>query len=341
MAHADQGKQKRTKKAKVITRKRQRLVKQRFEARRRAPTIEQEDKVLPTLEQREGPQFTPRRQGTAGVSPDRLTPRQILGPQLILRSQGTAGTSPDRFTQGPSSFNVQKAILDPISPQQISTSPVVRLTAGGLTDQGLGPLDLAAPSSGIAGQDFPLVQLTAGQFGIGSNVSTQFRKVLVSADTAISQGVLYDPDLIQEGYVGPGIEGKGAFIVKDLADVALIARENPGADIYYNDPNNIGPPIAVSGTAAFIPALEKYLLTQFGGLKESIPQSVIDILVRNGLLEDDGGELFPDVPFGFGRGGFGRDRFGGGGFGGGGFGRGRAPSAGSFATGLFNWRISA
>ena len=90
----------------------------------------------------------------------------------------------------------------------------------------------------------------------------------------------------------------------------------------------------MGGTAAFLPALEQYLLAL--GRGEDFPQGIIDTLIRLGLLEDEGGELFPEVEFGF---GFGGGGFGGGGFGGGG--RGRAPSAGSFASGLFNWRIQA
>ncbi|KKL05294.1 hypothetical protein LCGC14_2607460, partial [marine sediment metagenome] len=120
----------------------------------------------------------------------------------------------------------------------------------------------------------------------------------------------------------------------DLSDVALLRAENPTADIFYNDPDDPGPLQAVGGTAAFLPALEQYLLAL--GRGEDFPQGIIDTLIRLGLLEDEGGELFPEVEFGF---GFGGGGFGGGGFGGGG--RGRAPSAGSFASGLFNWRISA
>jgi len=315
MAHADTGKFKRTEKAKAISRSKQKVVKDLSERKKRRRTVK-----APTVE-------------------ERLNTPTITSPPTQERST-VAAISPDRLTQEQLNPRDQpKAILDPISPQQISTSPIVRLTAGGLIDADLGLLDKAAPSSGTAGIDFPLVQLTAGNVGFGSDITTQFRNVLVSADTAIKQGVLYDPNLIQEGYVGPGIEGNGAFIVTDLADVALIASANPGADIYYNDPNDVGPPRAVSGTAAFVPALEKFLLTQFGGLDEVIPDSILEVLVRNGLLEEDGGELFPDVPFGFG-GGFGGGGFGGGGGGFGG-GRGRAPSVGSFRDGLFNWRISA
>ncbi len=233
----------------------------------------------------------------------------------------------------PSTGAQRSAILDPIQESQVSTNPLVRLTAGGLFDLGTNVLDRAAASSAQAGIDYPLSQLTAGSVGAGLSLqSTELRSILVSPDVAFQQGVLYDPNDIQEGPAGPGPDGNGAFIVTDLADVHLLRAENPDLNIYYNDVDDPGPLRAVGGLAAFLPALDDYLLRL--GRGEEIPPGLEEILIANGLLEEDFGDLFPEVPFGFGGG------FGFGGFGGSG-GGGRSPGVGAFASGLFNWRISA
>jgi hypothetical protein len=213
----------------------------------------------------------------------------------------------------------------------VTTSPLVSLTAGGLEDIRPNVLDRAAPSSGIAGVDYPLSQLTAGSVGAGLSIqSTELRSILVSPDIAFQQGVLYDPNEVQEGPAGPGPDGNGAFIVTDLSDVHLLTADNPDLNVYYNDPDDPGALQAVGGIAAFLPALDDYLLRL--GRGDEIPPGLVEILIANGLLEEDYGEdLFDDVPY-----------YGGGfGFSGGGGGGGRSPGVGSFSAGLYDWRITA
>jgi hypothetical protein len=225
----------------------------------------------------------------------------------------------------------ERAQLGNLQESQVSTSPLVKLTAGGLEDIETHLLDTATPSSGVAGIDFPLSQLTAGSVGAGQSLqSTELRDILVSPDVAILQGVIYDPNDVQEGPAGPGPDGNGAFIITDLADAHLLISNNPDLNVYYNDPDDPGPLRAVGGIAAFLPVLDDYLLRL--GRGEELPPGLIEILIANGLLEDDFGGEFPDVPFDGGGYGFG--------FGGGG-GGGRSPSVGSFSNGLFDWRIKA
>ncbi len=329
--------------------------------RRPAPKIAQEQDILPTrtnleLAQQRGQEQSVGLQQLTGGGVDTLRPGQTFNPAKFgapppiqrpaTPQSGVSTIIFDRETEPVASLtgaqtptgDQRDAILDPIQESQVSTSPLVALTAGGLFDLGTNVLDKAAPSSGIAGVDFPLSQLTAGSVGAGLSIqSTELREILVSPDIAFQQGTLYDPNLIQEGLASNSsldVDGSGAFIVTDSFDIAKITAGNPDLNVYFNDPDDPGPLRAVGGIAKFLPALEDYLLRL--GRGEELPPGLEAILIEADLLEEDfGDDLFPEVPFGFG-GGFGG--FGGGGFGGGG---GRSPSVGAFSAGLFNWRISA
>jgi hypothetical protein len=169
--------------------------------------------------------------------------------------------------------------------------------------------------------EVPIVRLTSGGIQAPRAPGPE-TPLLQSPDVAIQAGSIYTGPT---GQVGPN-----EFVVTDLSDVGLIARQVPGANIFYHDPNVPGPLRAVSGLAAYQPALLQYLLGH------DLPQSVIDTLVRMGLLEGEGAGLFPLPPEGI-AGGVSA------GTGGGvvyrtpvGTG---TPSSRALSVGLVNWRI--
>ena len=165
----------------------------------------------------------------------------------------------------------------------------------------------------------PVVRATAG--GVDGPAKPA-GYIAQSPDVAIQAGTIY---------AGPtGQVGPNEFVVTDLADVALISRAIPKANIFYSDPNQPGPLRAVSGLAAFVPSLNQYLLGH------DLPQSVVDTLVRSGLLEDRE-ELFSLSDEGIGGiGGIGKEPRTQVGFGSGGRG---FPSMRDISYGLINWRI--
>lgn len=133
-------------------------------------------------------------------------------------------------------------------------------------------------------------------------------------------------------YFGPvGQISEDAIVVDDISDLKLWAAANPGANIYYQDPEGDGSLVAVAGPKSY-----QLLLNEFLSGKD-LPEEIMGILVRAGLLSEE--DLFGDVDLSFGGGGRGR-RMRRGGRGGGG-GVGRRPSASAFRTGLYSWRITA
>jgi len=69
--------------------------------------------------------------------------------------------------------------------------------------------------------------------------------------------------------------------VENLADVTLTRYSNPDANIFYADPIT-GELRAKSGIMAFVPILNQYLAG------EDIPDSVVQMLINLGLLEESG-----------------------------------------------------
>jgi hypothetical protein len=217
---------------------------------------------------------------------------------------------PEGFIEDPDFFDEANRVLDTRTPvQQFAGTGQVSVTSPETQAALDARLDAEARQSGAAARHAAMQErIAAGGYGT--------RQV---------------PDLDSEGpYDGPhGQVGLNSFVVTDLSDVGLIARAVPGANVYYD--NGEDPLRAVSGQAAFIPALEKYLAG------EDLPQSVIDALIRMGFLEEDiaANEDFPlpiftDLPeitypaYDFGAG----PRY-------------RFPSVSALTAGLFNWRISA
>ena len=115
----------------------------------------------------------------------------------------------------------------------------------------------------------------SSRFGIPSTEAT-------TPESTWQRSIDFGTPAATSAYQGPtGQVGPNEFVVTELSDVGMIARTAPGINVFYANPTT-GELVAKSGTMAYVPALIKYLEG------EDMPDSVVQTLVRLGLLEEGG-----------------------------------------------------
>lgn len=191
-----------------------------------------------------------------------------------------------------------------------------------------------APTSEVAALNDEQIRLQEIRNEVGDNsvearvARGELPLVALTGGYGTQQG---SDDLLGDNYTGPhGQVGPNDFVVTDLSDVALIARTQPGVNVWYDNPDEDGPLVAKSGYMAFYPAAQKWLNGEY------LPDSVIETLKRVGWIPTNDDDLYPIPetelePFGV---QYPAYNFGGGApF--------RFPTIKNLTAGLYNWRISA
>lgn len=207
---------------------------------------------------------------TGQITPTAFDPRQLQRGRGTNRAGGTSRVSGAGLVIDPFGFSTTPARA------QEALAGVAAAPLAGRASPPSPPAFLAPDTAVQTGQAQPPAPGGQRPFAVSDpadiallgriGVQTEFRPLSPSVSA----------------YRGPtGQVGPNEFVVTDRADVALINRVAPGANVFYANPTT-GELWADSGVMAFVPALTQYLAG------EELPDSVVQVLINAGLLDESG-----------------------------------------------------